>query len=310
MPPQQTSIADAVKHHMGERGVLVGVVGKSTPPRRSTKGNLGFWITLRDESSPAGLEVGYWHPDAETIWASLAGENVVVSVRGELQAGKNGSPVLFADQITPSDLPPEMFMPQPTLSIEESWGVIQESLSAVRGVLYPLTEWLLQTQGDAFRRWAAAERYHEPTIGGLAEHTARMLRRAENDISEYGTPEPYPSRLRAGVIWHDVGKLWTYGPPPANERLPLERIMGHSLVACTEVMRGCSILGLDHWDPDVKALVHMIASHHGLPEWGALVEPRTPEAKALHVLDLLESRRAHSELTRLSGIPVDDEMTV
>ena len=37
-------------------------------------------------------------------------------------------------------------------------------------------------------------------------------------------------------------------------------------------------------------LKHMLASHHGQPEWGAIRNPATPEAMILHELDMIDSR--------------------
>ena len=36
--------------------------------------------------------------------------------------------------------------------------------------------------------------------------------------------------------------------------------------------------------------LHMIASHHGKTEWGALAEPAFPEAAIIHCLDMIDSR--------------------
>ena len=177
-------------------------------------------------------------------------------------------------------------------------------------MLRRLTNCMLDLHGASLRRWAAATSYHEPTVGGLAEHVCRMLRLAEVDIAEYGAPEPYPSRLRAGVIWHDIGKVYTYGPPPVNAYLPAETLFTHSLTGCFLVIECARSEGLWYkwWgEPEIQALLHMIASHHGRQEWGALVEPRTPEARALHVIDMHESKRAHSELARREGYPASDE---
>ncbi len=37
-------------------------------------------------------------------------------------------------------------------------------------------------------------------------------------------------------------------------------------------------------------LEHMIASHHGNQEYGAITEPAIPEAAVLHALDMIDSR--------------------
>lgn len=304
------SIADALA--AGTTSVsLVGIATLDSPPKPSSNGNLGFWLKLRDATYAGGISVGYYRPDAEAVWQSLQGVEIpVVAVRGNVSRKKDLS--VFADRLQRLDTSPEPYMPQTAIPVDVSWGEIVAAAGRIAvPSLSTVTNYILMAKFEDFRRWAAATSYHEPTLGGLAEHTARMLRAAERDIEEYGAPEPYPSRLRAGVIWHDVGKVLTYGPPPTNAFLPDEDLLTHSLVGCLLLTETAFANGLD-WrtDPDLKALMHMIASHHGQKDWGALVEPRTPEAKALHVIDLYESRRAHSELARREGHPAYDELGV
>ena len=306
------SIADALA--AGTTSVsLVGIATLDSPPKPSSNGNLGFWLKLRDATYAGGISVGYYRPDAEAVWQSLQGVEIpVVAVRGNVSRKKDLS--VFADRLQRVDTSPEPYMPQPAIPVEVSWAEIVAAAGRIESEpLRRVTEHLLQQRDREFRRWAAATSYHEPTLGGLAEHTARMLRAAERDIEEYGAPEPYPSRLRAGVIWHDIGKVLTYGPPPQNQYLPEEDLFSHSLTGCLVLVDLCRSEGLFYkwWqEPDIRALLHMIASHHGQKDWGALVEPRTPEAKALHVIDLYESRRAHSELARREGHPAYDELGV
>jgi 3'-5' exoribonuclease len=37
-------------------------------------------------------------------------------------------------------------------------------------------------------------------------------------------------------------------------------------------------------------LLHLVASHHGEKEFGSPVEPKTPEAMALHLIDNLDAK--------------------
>ena len=44
-------------------------------------------------------------------------------------------------------------------------------------------------------------------------------------------------------------------------------------------------------DPQIiLQLKHMIASHHGNLEWGAVTTPKTIEAQMLHFLDMIDSK--------------------
>ena len=51
-------------------------------------------------------------------------------------------------------------------------------------------------------------------------------------------------------------------------------------------------------------LEHLIVSHHGRREWGSPIEPSTPEAFVLHLIDNLDSK-----LNQLRGLhPGDGEL--
>jgi 3'-5' exoribonuclease len=42
-----------------------------------------------------------------------------------------------------------------------------------------------------------------------------------------------------------------------------------------------------------RELLHIIYSHHGQLEWGALVKPATVEAQLVHQLDYMDSKMMH-----------------
>jgi 3'-5' exoribonuclease len=102
-------------------------------------------------------------------------------------------------------------------------------------------------------------------------------------------PRLDPDLLVAGAILHDVGKI---------EELTAARRLGYStrgqLVG--HVALGLEILerqvaGLEDFPVALKTLLqHLIVSHHGEMEKGALREPMLAEAVVLHALDELDAR--------------------
>ena len=46
----------------------------------------------------------------------------------------------------------------------------------------------------------------------------------------------------------------------------------------------------ESYNPEkIVMLEHMIASHHGTKEWGAITIPAFPEAQMLHLIDMIDS---------------------
>jgi 3'-5' exoribonuclease len=155
--------------------------------------------------------------------------------------------------------------------------------------------------GDRFRRTAAARNYHHARRGGLVEHTAQMMRVAKQIAPLY--LELNLDLLLAGILFHDSGKLWENALPENGFVMnydELGELMGHisiGLELVNALWRKLSIENADAWknlappSEDVRLhLLHLIGAHHGEKQLGSPVEPKTPEAMALHYIDNLDAR--------------------
>lgn len=152
--------------------------------------------------------------------------------------------------------------------------------------------------GARFRRAAAARHNHHAFRGGLLRHTAQMMHSADCICAAY--PALHRDLLLTGVLFHDSGKLWEMCPPESGFEVPRElrgELLGHISIGIELVNALWRKLPLDTWktllpaSEDVRLhLLHLIAAHHGELEFGSPVEPRTPEAIALHYVDNLDAR--------------------
>jgi 3'-5' exoribonuclease len=167
--------------------------------------------------------------------------------------------------------------------------------------LHALGEVFLNEWGDRFRRTAAARNYHHARRGGLVEHTAQMMRIAKQIAPLY--PELNVDLLLAGILFHDSGKLWENALPENGFVMnydELGELMGHisiGLELVNALWRRLSVENFEAWknfspaSEDVRMhLLHLIGAHHGEPEFGSPVAPKTPEAMALHYIDNLDAR--------------------
>ncbi|MDE1170319.1 MAG: HD domain-containing protein [Verrucomicrobium sp.] len=154
--------------------------------------------------------------------------------------------------------------------------------------------------GERFARAAAARDFHHARRGGLVEHVAQMLRGAAALAPVY--PRLNWDLVRAGVLFHDCGKLWENDYAAEGFVMPYTQIgelLGHIPVGMelvnalwrTVAEREEFTQAATPSAEQVKLhLLHLIASHHGQREFGAPVTPRTPEAWALHYLDNLDAK--------------------
>jgi 3'-5' exoribonuclease len=188
---------------------------------------------------------------------------------------------------------------------EESAGVDRDYGDVVRLAgeirdprLHALCSVFLEEFGARFKRAAAARHNHHAHRGGLLRHTGQMMRAADAVCSAY--PVLNRDLLLTGVLFHDCGKLWEMCPPEAGFGIPRElrgELLGHISIGIEVVNSLWRKLPLEDWknhEPsteDVRLhLLHLIASHHGELQFGSPVEPKTPEAIALNMIDNLDAK--------------------
>ena len=147
----------------------------------------------------------------------------------------------------------------------------------------------------AFTKSSAAKTMHHNIYGGLAYHTYRMIK------SAYAVCEVYSlldrELLVCGTALHDIGKLLEMKTSDTGVATytDMGNLFGHPLLGIEmidrEVWRQNQAAGGRSYNSEqVAMLKHMLASHHGQPEWGAIRSPSTPEAMILHELDMIDSR--------------------
>jgi 3'-5' exoribonuclease len=182
------------------------------------------------------------------------------------------------------------------------WDFIEKTIQTISDPrLRALCEAFLQEWGDRFRRTAAARNYHHARRGGLVEHTAQMMRVAKQIVPLY--PDLNRDLLLAGILFHDSGKLWENALPENGFVMNYDErgeLVGHisiGLELVNALWRRLSAENTEAWknlvptSEDVRLhLLHLIGAHHGEPEFGSPVSPKTPEAMALHYIDNLDAR--------------------
>jgi 3'-5' exoribonuclease len=181
-----------------------------------------------------------------------------------------------------------------------------EILSTVESISDPrlrrLGELFLLEFGERFRRAAGARAVHHARRGGLVEHVAQMLRTAEVIAATY--PALNRDLLLAGVLFHDAGKMWENSFPKESLQMPYDlygELLGHISIGAEFVNRLWVKLRqekeFESWkdlEPESDLvrlhLLHLVIAHHGEREFGSPVEPKTPEAWALHLIDNLDAK--------------------
>src|SRR5437588_2738615 len=184
----------------------------------------------------------------------------------------------------------------------EDWQFILGTLEKITDQrLRALCDAFVKDLGERFRRTAAARKNHHARRGGLVEHTAQMMRVALAIARLY--PQLNLDLLVTGILFHDSGKLWENHYPESGFVMDYDErgeLVGHisiGLELVNSLWRKVSADNGDTWkslapaSEDVRLhLLHLIGAHHGEQQFGSPIDPKTPEAMALHYIDNLDAR--------------------
>jgi len=189
--------------------------------------------------------------------------------------------VHMADFIPSTEVPPETM-------IEELKDLLREHVT---------DQHLRKLVGAFFKREDIIKPYmtapggkaiHHVSRGGLLEHTLSMARLAVMVADHYGD-KINKSVLLTGVLLHDAGKIYELEGVAAYEYTDRGRLTGH-LVIGIEMLNELLATIPDFPEAYVLVMKHMIASHHGIPEYGAIRQPQTMEALVLSFIDDLDAK--------------------
>ena len=261
------------------------------------------YLELHLRDSTAAFLIRVWHDQPCFVFCSQLRPGDAVSISGEFAFNPNfglEAKEWSARFLTPEERASLLAGPERIRAKQAAdYEFILDSANSLRDPrLRLLSTRFLEEFGDRFRRSAAARSYHHARRGGLVEHVAQMLRSAEALATVY--TDLNRDLLLAGVLFHDSGKMWENCYPKESFEMPFDvrgELVGHISIGIELINRLWSQLraaqeftGLPDSESVRLHLIHLVAAHHGEKEFGSPVEPKTPEAIALHFIDNLDAK--------------------
>ena len=180
------------------------------------------------------------------------------------------------------------FMDSAVLDYKELKNGIDEYINNIENkVLHDITRTIIDRYSTDFYLYPAAAKLHHAYVGGLAYHTYGMLDVASKMVLCY----PYLDKdlLVSGIILHDMGKVIEFTGVENTEYAMKGQLLGHLLIGCDIISSVAREMGYEDKE-EVLMLLHMVASHHGLPQYGAIKKPCIAESAMLWFIDTIDSK--------------------
>lgn len=183
-------------------------------------------------------------------------------------------------------------IPTCDVNVEKAWSYIVSAIDNWKiNDLQKLATAVIEAVGtENYKTCAAGAKVHHSGRHGLLLHVYSMLLDAEGMIKAY----PFANKeiIQCGIILHDVGKI--AGEMEFNEHglvsdYSIDGSLGsHLYIGARLVENIGKQIQID--DELLRQIVHIILSHHGKLEWGAIVLPKTLEAIIVSAIDMLDAQ--------------------
>ena len=219
----------------------------------------------------------------------------VIKVRGDVSEYREKKQVTLhrvrrATDDDPYDL--SELVPCAPIDVEREMEYVDNLIDSMKDQDYlRFAKAALKRNEKMFRLLPAAKGVHHAFVSGLLMHTVCMLKQADSLCEIYGTRYINRDLLLAGVLVHDFAKGKEFEVSPigmVKDYTEEGNLLGHTVMGMMEIERIADLVML----PKEKKLLlqHMIAAHHGKPEFGAAAVPQIVEAEMLHYIDMIDSR--------------------
>jgi len=259
-------------------------------PFRNKDGN---FLAAKISDKTGNIDVKMWD-NAEAAVNNLNAKDIVI-VRGKVDSF-NGVLSITASSIASFDgaLDPADFLPCYEGDTEALCEKLDEAIASIKNEeLHKLVDHILNDPviGREYRIAPAAVSMHGAYLYGLLEHILKCVEIAETIARTY--PDIDRDLLISGVLLHDIGKIMEYSYDMSIDQTLEGGLIGHIVMGDRLINERAKELGISK-EITLK-ISHLILSHHGVPEYGTVVYPKTLEAIALHCVDYTEAK-----LTRIA----------
>lgn len=265
------------------------------PPRDYKRGYF-FDITVGDKTGD--IKIKYWGgQNKESVMKIYNSFEIgdVIEVSGDVSEYQNKLQISVNEgytirKCTSNEYDGSDFLPHTKKDIDEMFSEVSrikdeiknEYLKALLDAFFDDPDYIRK-----FKEMPSSMVHHHNFLGGQLEHINGVVKICKSICNIYDTLDR--ELLLCCAILHDSGKILEYKYKTSIEYTVEGTLIAHT-VLCEKVVREKMDKIVGFPEELKRKISHMILSHHGKNEWGSPVEPRIPEALALHYADNLDAK--------------------
>jgi 3'-5' exoribonuclease len=249
-----------------------------------------YFLSLKLADKTGEIVGRMWEKAAESAALFNSGNVVTMRGRSELYQDKLQLNIAEISPAPPGSFDPADFLPVCPYDRETMFGQLGKLVSNMsEGNLRRLCEHFLADSSlmARFKLAPAAKTMHHAYLGGLLEHTVSVVTLIYRICNHY--PDLDRDLLIAGAFLHDIGKIEEFVYDINIDYSDSGRLIGHMVLGTQmieEKVREIKGFPLE----TALLLKHLILSHHGEAQFGAVKLPASKEAFALHLADDLDAK--------------------
>ncbi|MBP3040453.1 3'-5' exoribonuclease YhaM [Bacillaceae bacterium Marseille-Q3522] len=246
------------------------------------------FLTLIFQDKSGEMEAKLW--DVTTDDENHYSAETIVKVQGDIQSYRGRMQLRIrqirkanpADSVRITD-----FLATAPLPVDEMNSKITQYIFEMKNSnIQRVTRFLLNKYHKEFFKYPAATKNHHEFVSGLAYHVVSMLDLAKAIAALY--PSLDKDLLYAGIILHDLGKVFELSGPISTSYTVEGNLLGHISIMVNEIGKAAEELKIS--GEEILILQHLVLSHHGKAEWGSPKAPLIKEAEILHYIDNIDAK--------------------
>lgn len=269
---------------LNEQITIVLLVKSATA--RMTKANKPYLFLEFTDGSDT-ISGNYWD------WAghNIPAKNTVLNVRAQVTEWQGNKQLNIKGLTTNTDVPVTNFMPSSDNDIGETYKNLYALVTDVKDdFLRDFTLSILEALQDKWLTVPGARGIHHAYVAGTLIHSYSVARISKT-LAE-NIPGANVDLCIVGGTLHDLGKLFTYKMDGVTIDMTDEGMLYDHLHMGAEFVGNFADNNYDmspFMDKKIEMLRHIILSHHGRLEYGAVVVPMSLEAHIVHHADYLDA---------------------